>query len=69
MHDTEFQGNHSLGSGEYLFKVFIIKWLHLHLSLSLEKKPSLSGSSDTLFTSMFIYKMRMSKKRGITNHL
>ena len=47
---------------------FKIESIHLHLGLYLYAKyqdPFLSGSSDILFTRLFIYKMPMSDKRGI----
>ena len=44
---------------------FKIQSVHLHFSLYLYAKyqdPSQSGSSDILFTRLFLYKMPMSKK-------
>ena len=60
------KGNNST---ENLRNKFKIKSVHPHLSLYFYAKyqdPSHSGSSDILFTSLFLYKMPMFENGGIT---
>ena len=56
------RGNNSTGNVRNIFK---IESVHLHLNLYLHAKyqdPSQSGSSDILFTRLFLYQMPMPEK-------